>query len=141
MQQDPRSKLNRLLDQGLALPREQRVAWADALGQEHAAIKPRLRALLDRSCQTEASEFMRTLPQVEHTDRAGLAHFPGTTHSAGSDVGPYRLLRCLGVGAMGVVWQAMRRAPAAPRYVALKFAHVAERRPDLLARLAVVIAE
>jgi serine/threonine-protein kinase len=127
---------SRLLDAGLALPREQRLAWVDGLGDEFAAIKPRLRALIARSCLDDTNELLATLPKLERVGAQTVARFDAAAHAAGSLVGPYRLVRCLGMGAMGVVWLASRQDGAAPREVALKFAHVAERRPDLLARMA-----
>ncbi|HKI85653.1 MAG TPA: serine/threonine-protein kinase, partial [Thermoanaerobaculia bacterium] len=51
----------------------------------------------------------------------------------GSDVGPYRLLRLLGEGGMGVVYEAAQREPVRRR-VALKLIHVGLRTREVLAR-------
>ena len=52
-------QINVLLEQGLALPEEQREAWLQALPPEHDALVPLLRMLLMRS-GVETDTFMRT---------------------------------------------------------------------------------
>jgi serine/threonine-protein kinase len=126
---------SRLLDSVLALPAEQRMPWVEALGEEHDAIKPRLRALVERSRQPETGDLLGTLPKLDG-DADQIARFDTTAHAAGACVGPYTLVQCLGLGAMGVVWLARRTDGMAPREVALKFAHLAPLRSDLRARLA-----
>jgi serine/threonine-protein kinase len=126
---------SRLLDSVLALPAEQRMPWVEALGEEYDAIKPRLRALVERSRQAETGDLFGTLPKLDG-DADPIARFDTTAHAAGACVGPYALLQCLGMGAMGVVWLARRSDGMAPREVALKFAHLAPLRSDLRARLA-----
>lgn len=125
--------LSRLLDTVLSLPELQRAAWIAELGSEFDDLKPRLRSLLARAEQ--ASDLMATLPKLSGHGEAGATHFRAS-HQAGETVGPYRLLRELGTGAMGVVWLAQRTDGLAPAQVALKFAHVAPARSDLQARLA-----
>jgi serine/threonine protein kinase len=113
------------------------MAWVDGLGDEFAAIMPRLRALVVRSCsELDTHALLATLPKLNEPSEPGFSRFGASTHVAGSVVGPYALVRCLGVGAMGVVWLAARQDGIAPHDVALKFAHVAPRRSDLQARLA-----
>jgi hypothetical protein len=129
--------LSRLLDAALALPTERRMAWVDGLGDEFAAVMPRLRALVVRSCEEpDSNALLATLPKLNESAEPGLHRFGAGAHVAGSVLGPYCLVRCLGVGAMGVVWLATRQDDIAPHEVALKFAHVAPRRSDLQARLA-----
>ena len=53
---------NRLLDQALELPTDQRLAWIDALGPEHDALKPALRALFERASGVETA-WLATLPR------------------------------------------------------------------------------
>lgn len=127
---------SQLIDAALALPPEERLAWVDGLGEEFAAVRPRLRALVARSCLAETNELLATLPKLNRSPEPSIALFETTAHAAGSVVGAYRLVRCLGMGAMGVVWLANRTDGTAPHEVALKFAHMAPMRSDLLARLA-----
>ena len=126
--------LSRMLDEMLSLPEERRAAWVDGLADELADLKPRLHALLARSAQLGEDALMATLPKLTEFADSSVAHFR-TGHEVGARVGPYCLVRQLGIGAMGVVWLAQRSDGIPPAHVALKFAHVAARRSDLQARL------
>lgn len=110
MNQDS-ATLSELLDAALDLPPQAREQWVEALAGEHAALKPRLRALLARQALIETSDFLGTLPKVEL----------GGAEAAGDDIGPYRLIREIGVGGMGAVWLAERHDGTLKRSVALKF--------------------
>lgn len=125
------------MDAALQMPPGQRLAWVDALGPEHEAIRSRLRALVARSCQAEvAHESLSTLPKLSDTAmRSEPAQSP-SPQLAGAKVGPYVLLRRLGIGGMAVVWLAKDTLPGRERLVALKFAHSIPNRGDLLTRLA-----
>lgn len=125
--------LSRMLDTVLSLPEQQRAAWIDQLGEEFEHFKPRLRSLLARA--SAMSGMMATLPKLAEQAPSGVTQFR-SQQLPGTAVGPYRLLRQLGIGAMGVVWLAERTDGLAPAQVALKFAHVAPARSDLQARLA-----
>jgi serine/threonine-protein kinase len=130
--------LSRLLDEALALAPDQRLSWVDSLPGELAALKPRLRTLLARSIAGESRARLDTLPHVGGAGHEGepMPATGGAAHAPGVIVGGHRLVRRLGAGAMGVVWLAHARGDAGPSMVALKFAHMAERRHDLLVRLA-----
>ena len=88
--------------------------WLDTLDAEHESLKPALRSVLQRSAGVEAAEWLDTLPHTSVTalDDSGLR--PDAL------VGPYRLLRELGVGGMGAVWLAERADGTLKRQVALK---------------------
>ena len=131
----PPTALSQLLDEALALPPEQRLAWVERLGSEHDAHKPRLRALLARSLRPEPSARLETLPSVAAHD-ADVPAAGSAELAASAVVGRYELVRRLGAGAMGTVWLARASDEAQPALVALKFAHMTARRPDLLLRLA-----
>ncbi len=125
--------LSRLLDEALDLPPEAVERWLDDLGQEHSALKPRLRHLLARSGAVETSEFLATLPKFDLAAGTAPDSVPG--EQAGDLIGPYRLLRELGSGGMGVVWLAERTDGLINRPIALKLPHGAWKRAGLAERM------
>src|SRR4029079_4839517 len=88
---DDSAKLSELLDTALELPAEDRERWLESLALEDAALQPRLRALLARAASIETSDFLDTLPKVDGGEDA----------AAGDEIGPYRLIRGVGVGGLG----------------------------------------
>jgi serine/threonine-protein kinase len=122
---DDSARLSELLDTALELPAEDRERWLESLPPEHSALKPRLRALLARAASIETSDFLDTLPKVDGDEDA----------AAGDEIGPYRLIREIGVGGMGAVWLAERHDGALKRAVALKFLRAAGSHQTLSQRL------
>lgn len=107
---------SRLLDEALERPAGERLTWLEALGAEHEALKPALRAVLLRSAGVETAQWLNTLPHT--AGAAGLAE--ESDLRADALVGPYRLLREIGTGGMGAVWLAERADGSLKRQVALK---------------------
>jgi len=124
MKIDPQSwpRLSRLLDQYLELPEELREGWVDRLPPEDADVRPLLQQLI---AEQRNDEFLSTLPQIDRP-----AFSPGTI------IGPYRLIRELGQGGMGVVWLAERADGEVKRWVALKLPLVSLHNQTLVERFA-----
>jgi eukaryotic-like serine/threonine-protein kinase len=105
-----------LLDRALELAPSDRLAWLDTLDAEHAHLKPALRSLLQRSAGVETARWLDTLPRTPDTLQAP----DDSDLQPNALVGPYRLLRELGVGGMGAVWLGERADGTLKRQVALK---------------------
>ena len=127
-------RINPLLDAALDLPPQDRAAWLDALASHDVDLKDTLRDLLERAATVETGALLDTLPKLDPGD-ATAADGDAGAHAAGDLVGPYRLVRPLGVGGMGEVWLADRADGLMQRSVALKLPH-GPFRGDLAARIA-----
>jgi serine/threonine-protein kinase len=82
-------------------------------------LKGTLERLLAHPAAVATGDFMHTLPKLGDAAEPVVAP-AGLLPAAGSDVGPWRLLRELGEGGMGSVWLAERADGAYQRQVALK---------------------
>jgi eukaryotic-like serine/threonine-protein kinase len=124
-------RISPLLDEALELPLAQHKAW---LAAQHDDVRDTLRALLACSERVDKAALLEALPTIDNgTCSDGPAH--KDTHSNGEHIGPYRLLREIGVGGMGCVWLAERADGLMQRSVALKLPY-GPFRGDLAARIA-----
>lgn len=128
--------LNRLLDEALEQPPETIDSWLDNLPADADALKPRLRELLAHAAQVETGDFLQTLPKFELADDELLPASQPPAERSGDHIGPYRLIRELGSGGMGVVWLAEPVDGLITRPVALKLPHGAWKRAGLAERMA-----
>jgi serine/threonine-protein kinase len=116
-------RLNRLLEQALDLEECDRPAWLERQDRLDPQLQEVLRSLLEQASH-ESSELIETaswaLPEARPGDR----------------IGPYRLVRELARGGMGVVWVAERADGSFERQVALKLPRAEWTAPGLAQRMA-----
>ncbi len=129
------SRVSPLLDAALDLAPRDRAAWLATLPAQHVDLRDTLAQLLARAANGEFGALLDTLPKLDGAD-ATAAETGVSAHAAGDTVGPYRLVRELGVGGMGAVWLADRADGLMQRTVALKLPHGPFRGGDLAARIA-----
>lgn len=127
--------LSGLLDEALPLDVAARRAWLAALPPEHQALMPRLRAeLLGEGPAAGSAASLDVLPTLGRAD--GPAASTPSPLQAGARIGPYALVRRLGVGGMAEVWLARRADGAFRRDVALKLPMRSALRGDIDGRFA-----
>ena len=120
---DPESwpSLSRLLDEWLDLPVQSRAAWLERIEPRYPALFPTLRQMIEAEARAAAQGLLNTLPRLSEPADASASATPiPAAFNPGEFIGPYRLLRELGHGGMGVVWLAERADGALERQVAIK---------------------
>jgi serine/threonine protein kinase len=126
----------RLLDDVLDLAPAEHAKWLAGLAPEKAHLRPLLESMLADRVKIETSDFLKSLPRVsEFVDDAKDAA-PSSPLAEGKLIGPYRLIRELGIGGMGAVWLAERADGMMKRNVALKLPHAGPMQQQLAQRFA-----
>src|SRR5262249_22751817 len=123
-------------DEALVLDPAGRTRWLEDLPAEHQALKPALREMLAQA-ETGTEMLVDRPPHLPHLhDRAEPGQSRFAALEEGQRVGPYELIRELGVGGMAEVWLARRADGAYKRDVALKLPRLARLHKDLQRRFA-----
>lgn len=137
-----------LLDEALAVPQAERAQWLKNLDndRQQARLRPLLEKMLADRSEIETKDFLASTAHFSHLGLTPI--FTGGARlllDTGQLIGPYRLIRELGIGGMGAVWLAERADGKLKRKVALKLPHIGllknelakrfERERDILAAL------
>jgi serine/threonine protein kinase len=112
--------LSGLLDQWLDLPEDSRAAWLEHIEPRYRTLMPTLRRMIEAEAHASAHGLLQTLPRIEDSANSAARTTVAPGLRAGESIGPYRLIRELGCGGMGVVWLAERADGALERQVAVK---------------------
>lgn len=109
-----------LFDEALARPEAERTEWLRSEAAGDAELEAEVIGLLRAHGDDDFLETPAALPTEASSELAGRRG-GGAAPRAGEPVGPYRLLREVGSGGMGVVWEAERADDLYTRRVAVKF--------------------
>ncbi len=125
-------EIESVFEQALDLPAEERTAFLEEACGADDSLRHEVEALL--VADAAAAGFIERPPRTEGAAALEkLAEMP----DLGRRIGPYRLLRRIGFGGMGVVFLACRDDDAYEQRVAIKVVYPDLSRPDLLRRFRV----
>lgn len=121
--------LRALFDEALQVPRDERAAWMATVRAHDASVHAELEALL-RLADTD----LVTAHPGTFGDAMTDAAAPDVELTAGAHIGPYRVVRRIGEGGMGVVLEAERDDAQYTKRVAIKLVRAGRRGDDMGAR-------
>jgi serine/threonine protein kinase/tetratricopeptide (TPR) repeat protein len=116
MQSQRWDELGELFSQLITMAPEQRSSFMESACGDDLELRAELASLLSAH---DTGGLLDVAP-----DFPADAKLPGGEEVPGTQVGPYRLLRCIGEGGMGTVWLAERSDGTVKRAIALKRPHV-----------------
>jgi eukaryotic-like serine/threonine-protein kinase len=122
-------QVDRLLEAALELPAAERAAFLAQSCNGDEALRQEVLSLLAGSEQ--ADDFFETPPL---DDVAEVLRHKASAFAPGQQIGPYRILRELGRGGMGLVFLAVRADDAYQKQVAIKLVSPSPLQPELLRR-------
>ena len=130
-------RLSSLLDAALDIDANEREAWLAGLPSDAAALREPLRTLLAQRARIETDQFLKA-PDFAAAllMESARTQLPPQELREQAELGPYRLLREIGRGGMGSVWQAERIDGKLKRQVALKIPYAGPFQRELAERLA-----
>lgn len=128
--------ISALLDQMLDLPEANREAWMARLPDTDKQHIPRLLEMAALARRVEVEDILGERPEPSSAMLATDEEGDAFDEQAGDEIGPYRLLKPLGRGGMGVVWLAERTDGVLMRQVALKLPNSGVNGRKLAARFA-----
>lgn len=105
--------LSQLLDEAFELDREEIDPWLAGKARTHRSLVPALRQMLDEHRAQISTRFL--VARARWNNLSGDA-----AYRPGDAVGPYRLIRRVGLGGMSAVWLADRGSAPGGRPIALK---------------------
>ncbi len=127
-------EISRLLDEALDMPEAEREKWLAGLDGLDAGRRASIRELLAAHEKAKSAGFLVTMPEIG--DGSGTPA-SGADRRQNLDLGPYRLVREIGLGGMGSVWLARRADGLYEGDVAIKMLReqiVSEAQRDRFAR-------
>ena len=124
------------LDQFFELEECERSSFLEQLGHGSPELKQQLERLLADHARDQSPDSLSGLslggamPALRHLRRSPA------TFTSGAEIGPYRLVREIGLGGMSSVWLATRSDGALQRELALKLPHIDLHQAGLAERFA-----
>jgi serine/threonine-protein kinase len=128
--------LSKLLDEVLELDVDERPNWIEGLSEAFETLKPTLRKLLLAPASHETIDVVGFGRHIRAAVAGAATLADSLQLEAGARVGPYVLIREIGVGGMGRVWLGRRMDGQLNRRVALKLPFAGPLERELMARFA-----